>query len=113
MTLIEKDGFIIAHKPGIEFHPDCINNLISVMNHFALDISCPILPAYHRRHGIYESNLVHPFRTHKVELHENCIIFRLDVWNKILNFDLRVIEGKIKEYGLKGGLICNAIIYAG
>ena len=109
----ELDDFVILHKENISFHPQCVENIIAVMNHFSLDSSCPILPTYHRRFAIYESNIMRPFKTKGIELHEHCIVFREDVWEKILTFELRAIEQKIKELNLNHGLVCNAIIYAG
>lgn len=108
----EINGFIILHQENISFDAHCIDNTIAVMERFSLDSSCPIHPYYHRRFAIYESNMLRPYKTFGVELHEFCIVFKKDVWEKILTLDLRVIDSKIKELNLKHGLICNALIYA-
>jgi hypothetical protein len=111
MITTETNGFIILHPDNIEPDEHCIDTLIAAMNHFSLDSSCPIYPAYHRKYGIFECNQMRPYGITGIELHEYCVCFKKEVWEKILTFEVRLIESKIKELNLKHGMVCNALIY--
>lgn len=112
MILKEYQDFVIAHQHGIEFDEYCIGNCIAAMDRFNLDSCCPIDPNYHRKFGIFECNMIYPYRTIGVEFHGRCIIFRKPVWEKILKLDFHFIQIRFIELKLNHALVCNAMMYA-
>lgn len=118
MLLKQHRNLIIIHAPQVSIEEPCFKNAERAIELFNLDSCCPLEPAYHRQHGIFECNLMYHYAQRGVELHQYCIFIRADIWEKISTLDIHsknfITEyaEKIKEIGLKHALICNALVYA-